>query len=66
MLTVSLKATQPPFAQAMVDFLKECFLRSNRPAVVQALMPGAAAKYEQDMNTMREVAAQSTSFIPLP
>lgn len=48
----------PPFGSAMGDFLKECFLRTNRPSVVQALMPGTTAKYVDDIRYMTEVAAK--------
>jgi len=45
----------------MVSFLKECFPRSNRPQIVQAMMRTATAKYEDDMKVMRELAEQSKS-----
>ncbi|SJK98069.1 related to bifunctional P-450:NADPH-P450 reductase [Armillaria ostoyae] len=48
--------TQPPFVKSMVDFLKECFIRSRRPHLVQALMHSATAKYESDQQTMWELA----------
>ncbi|KAK0212347.1 fatty acid hydroxylase [Desarmillaria ectypa] len=48
--------TQPPFVKSMVDFLKESFVRSKRPHLVQALMHSATAKYENDQQVMREVA----------
>ncbi|KAF7980075.1 hypothetical protein HWV62_39868 [Athelia sp. TMB] len=48
----------PPFGTAMGDFLKECFLRTNRPSVVQALMPGTTAKYVDDIKYMTEVATK--------
>ncbi|KAF5345044.1 hypothetical protein D9758_010444 [Tetrapyrgos nigripes] len=49
---------QPKFAVAMTDFLKECFLRVNRPALVQAMMPSATRKYEEDRKYMTSVAEQ--------
>ncbi|PBK73968.1 cytochrome P450 [Armillaria solidipes] len=48
--------TQPPFVKSMVDFLKESFVRSKRPHLVQALMHSATAKYESDQQTMWELA----------
>ncbi|THU98682.1 cytochrome P450 [Dendrothele bispora CBS 962.96] len=47
---------QPKFAEAMTDFLKECFLRASRPSIVQAMMPGATAKFEEDKKFMTSVA----------
>ncbi|KAF5345023.1 hypothetical protein D9758_010443 [Tetrapyrgos nigripes] len=49
---------QPKFAQAMTDWLKECFRRANRPSIVQAMMPGATHQFEEDQNFMRSVAQQ--------
>jgi hypothetical protein len=51
--------TQPQFGQAMSDFLKESFARSNRPTVIQALMTGATAKYAEDIKYMTDVANKS-------
>ncbi|KAK0195936.1 fatty acid hydroxylase [Armillaria mellea] len=48
--------TQPPFVKSMVDFLKESFVRSKRPHLVQALMHSATAKYESDQQTMHALA----------
>ncbi|KAK0459209.1 fatty acid hydroxylase [Desarmillaria tabescens] len=48
--------TQPPFVKSMVDFLKESFVRTKRPHLVQALMRSATAKYENDRKIMRELA----------
>ncbi|KIM86528.1 hypothetical protein PILCRDRAFT_815766 [Piloderma croceum F 1598] len=48
--------TQPQFGQAMTNFLKESFVRSNRPAVIKALMIGATAKYEEDIKYMTDIA----------
>lgn len=45
----------------MTDFLKECFARSNRPTVVQALMTGATAKYLEDIKYMTDLANKSVS-----
>jgi cytochrome P450/NADPH-cytochrome P450 reductase len=53
--------TSPPFVKAMVDFLKECFARSNRPSVVMALKHGASAKYEEDIKTMKALADRIVS-----
>ncbi|KAK7438635.1 hypothetical protein VKT23_017968 [Stygiomarasmius scandens] len=47
---------QPKFAEAMTDFLKECFLRASRPSIVQAMMPGSTAKFEADRQFMTSVA----------
>lgn len=44
----------------MGEFLKECFARANRPSVVQALMPGATAKYAEDIKYMNDLANKST------
>ncbi|KAK0194657.1 fatty acid hydroxylase [Armillaria mellea] len=48
--------TQPPFVNSMVDCLKESFLRSRRPYLVQALMHSTTTKYESDQQIMRELA----------
>ncbi|PSR70599.1 hypothetical protein PHLCEN_2v13537, partial [Hermanssonia centrifuga] len=45
-----------PFVQSMVDFLIECNLRANRPTIVNSMMVGTTAKYEQDIKTMAELA----------
>ena len=50
---------QPPFGTAMADFLKECFARANRPSIVQALMPGASAKYAENIAYMKGLADKS-------
>ncbi|GAB1520894.1 hypothetical protein RhiTH_003983 [Rhizoctonia solani] len=47
---------EPPFVKAMGDFLKECFLRSRRTTVMQALSYGANAKYAADMEIMNQLA----------
>ncbi|KAJ3826077.1 fatty acid hydroxylase [Lentinula raphanica] len=49
---------QPPFAAAMTDFLKECYIRSTRPRLVQALMTGTTAKWENDAKFMTDVATR--------
>ncbi|KAJ7771297.1 fatty acid hydroxylase [Mycena maculata] len=46
--------TQPAFVAAMVDFLIESDRRASRPRVLQALI-GNNAKYEQDVQTMRDL-----------
>ncbi|KZP32063.1 cytochrome P450 [Athelia psychrophila] len=50
--------SHPPFGTAMGDFLKECFLRTSRPSIVQALMPGTTAKYVDDIRYMNGVASK--------
>ncbi|KAJ6600950.1 fatty acid hydroxylase [Mycena vulgaris] len=52
---------QPEFTVAMGDFLTECGLRANRPRVLQAVMRGTTAKYEQDIKKMRDLADQIVS-----
>ncbi|CAE7229773.1 unnamed protein product [Rhizoctonia solani] len=47
---------EPPFVKAMGDFLKECFLRSRRPTIVQALSYASNAKYAADMEIMNNLA----------
>ncbi|KAF9263922.1 cytochrome P450 [Marasmius fiardii PR-910] len=49
---------QPRFAVAMVDFLKESFQRTQRPTIVQALLSGTNAKFEEDMKFMEELALE--------
>lgn len=46
----------------MGDFLLECGYRSRRPAVVQAMMRGASAKYDDDMKVMMDLGSQSGPF----
>ena len=46
----------------MTNFLKESFVRSNRPAVIKALMIGATAKYEEDIKYMTDIANKSALF----
>lgn len=46
---------EPPFVKAMGDFLKESFLRSRRPSIVQALTYSSNAKYAEDMEIMNAV-----------
>lgn len=43
----------------MVDFLKECNARANRPFLIQSVMTGANAKYEADKKLMTELADDS-------
>ena len=43
----------------MVDFLVECNLRANRPGLLNSMMYGTTAKYEQDMKTMNDLADES-------
>ncbi|KAI0770681.1 fatty acid hydroxylase [Fomes fomentarius] len=47
-----------PFATAMSDFLVESGLRAGRPALVQAVMTGKNAKYEQDKQIMNALVEQ--------
>ncbi|KAL0562741.1 hypothetical protein V5O48_019339, partial [Marasmius crinis-equi] len=47
---------QPRFAEAMLDVLKECFLRTRRPTIVQALMSGTNAKFEEEIHYMKDIA----------
>jgi hypothetical protein len=49
----------PEFANAMGDFLKECFARAGRPNIIQRLMSGANAKYDHDVAVMRSIANKS-------
>ncbi|KAK7438190.1 hypothetical protein VKT23_018121 [Stygiomarasmius scandens] len=52
----SFYAEEPPqFAKSMAEYLKECFARASRPSIVQAMMPGATAKFEEDKNFMTNV-----------
>ena len=44
----------------MADFLIESGRRANRPSLVQALMPGVNAKYEEDQRIMGELVEEST------
>ncbi|KAH9850173.1 bifunctional P-450/NADPH-P450 reductase [Lenzites betulinus] len=45
----------PPFAHAMVDFLLESGKRANRPTIVQSMMTGTNAKYEEDQKIMGDL-----------
>ncbi|OBZ71165.1 hypothetical protein A0H81_08482 [Grifola frondosa] len=47
-----------PFAQAMGDFLVESGLRANRASLVQALMTGTNAKYEEDQRILNELVTE--------
>ncbi|KZT69908.1 cytochrome P450 [Daedalea quercina L-15889] len=49
------RETNPPFVEAMVDFLVESGLRAFRPTLVTNVM-GYNAKYEQDIKTMADLA----------
>ncbi|KAI0770686.1 fatty acid hydroxylase [Fomes fomentarius] len=44
-----------PFADAMADFLTESGLRANRPSLVNALMRGRNAKYEEDIRVLNSL-----------
>jgi cytochrome P450/NADPH-cytochrome P450 reductase len=50
---------QPEFTVSMGDFLAESGLRANRPRVLQAVMRGTTAKYEQDIKKMKDLADHS-------
>ena len=50
-----------PFATAMTDFLIESGRRSARPSLVQAMMTGTNAKYEEDQRIMNSLVDQSES-----
>ncbi|KAF9032816.1 fatty acid hydroxylase [Hymenopellis radicata] len=51
-------ATQPAFVSAMMDFLRECNLRANRPSIVQSFMKNTNDKYAADIKLLRETADQ--------
>ncbi|KAJ6488891.1 fatty acid hydroxylase [Mycena sanguinolenta] len=55
------KEEQPEFAVAMAAFLKESGQRANRPGVVQAMMRKTNAKYQADINFMRDLAESIVS-----
>lgn len=59
LLTFRFQETQPVFVRAMVDFLKECCDRANRPTLVQAFMSSATRKYQADIDLMRGTAKES-------
>ncbi|KAI0354817.1 fatty acid hydroxylase [Trametes cingulata] len=44
-----------PFAVAMADFLIESGRRSNRPTIIQSMMTGTNAKYEEDQRIMGQL-----------
>ena len=48
-----------PFATAMADFLIESGRRSARPSLVQAMMSGSNAKYEEDKRTLNALVEES-------
>ena len=48
-----------PFATAMADFLIESGRRAARPSLVQAVMSGTNAKYEEDMRTLNALVDES-------
>ncbi|ESK87864.1 cytochrome p450 [Moniliophthora roreri MCA 2997] len=48
----------PAFSGAMSDFLTAAFVRSTRPALVQALHPSENAKYQSDMKIMKDLATK--------
>ena len=57
-----------PFATAMADFLIESGRRSSRPSLIQAMMSGANAKYEEDKRTLNALVEESEScwmYVPV-
>ncbi len=50
-----------PFVTAMVDFLLESGRRSSRPSIVQAMMTGTNAKFEEDLRTLNALVEESKS-----
>ncbi|KAF8900982.1 fatty acid hydroxylase [Mucidula mucida] len=51
-------ATQPAFVSAMMDFLRECNLRANRPSILQVFMKNTNDKYAANIKLLRETADQ--------
>ena len=49
----------------MVDFLIECNLRANRPSILNSVMVNTTAKYEQDIQTMAQLADESMQSVAL-
>ncbi|KAI0694739.1 bifunctional P-450/NADPH-P450 reductase [Earliella scabrosa] len=47
-----------PFADAMADFLIESGRRANRPSLVQAMMRGTNAKYQEDQRIMNDLVEE--------
>ena len=45
----------------MIDFLVECNSRANRPGLLNSMMVGTTAKFEQDIKVMAELADESES-----
>lgn len=50
-----------PFATAMADFLVESGLRANRLSLVQNMMTGTNAKYEEDKRICDSLVEESKS-----
>lgn len=48
----------PSFAKSMFSFLKESNMRANRPSLIQAIMSGTNAKYQEDIDAMTGLADQ--------
>ena len=46
----------------MADFLIESGRRSARPSLVQAMMSGSNAKYEEDKRTLNALVEESGCF----
>ena len=46
----------------MADFLGESGRRAARPALVNTVMLGASAKYQQDIDTMQKLVDESRSM----
>uniref|UniRef100_A0A0W0F1E3 Putative fatty acid hydroxylase n=1 Tax=Moniliophthora roreri TaxID=221103 RepID=A0A0W0F1E3_MONRR len=48
----------PPFSTSMADFLSATFVRSSRPALIQAMKTSENAKYEADIKLMKDLATK--------
>lgn len=46
----------------MADFLAESGRRANRPPLMNTIMRGSSAKYEEDMKTMNTLVLQRQSY----
>ena len=49
----------------MSDFLLESGYRANRPSIVTTLLRGSSAKYEADMNTMKQLVDEC-QYLSIP
>ncbi|KAJ3908355.1 hypothetical protein F5879DRAFT_357271 [Lentinula edodes] len=52
----------PPFVQTMVDFLRECNDRANRPWIIQMFINITDGKHQPDVEKMSKIAHSSTSI----